>query len=106
MNQFYRQPAIDKKFAEISRETDVWVRLTGTIVDVSEDSIAIDDGTGVATLYPTNPEISRGLSPGDYARAICRVIPTDDGFELRVSIIQKIENRELYLKVLSFLNEQ
>ncbi len=106
MNQFYRQPAKERKISEISREADIWVGITGTIVDVSDDSFVLDDGTGAATISVVDQSLLASVENGSFVRVICRVIPTDDSYELRASVIQKIENRELYLRVLSFLNEQ
>ena len=104
MNQFYRQPARRKKIVEISRENDIWVRIAGTVVDVSPDVVVIDDGTGVGTVSIYSPHVVEGLSHGDFVEAICRVIPTDDSYELRSDIIHPIRNRELYLRVVDKLN--
>ncbi len=99
MDQFYRQPARRKKVSEISREDDIWVRIAGTVVDSSPDVLIIDDGTGVATISILQPGITDGIVQGDFVECICRVIPTDDSYELRSDIVRKIEDRELYMKV-------
>ena len=92
-----RLPAIEKKITDIQPEFDVRVRLTGTVIDVSSNSVVIDDGSGKVDVYF---EEQPSVQSGQFIRVITRVLPLIDGFECRGEAIQTLEgfNLDLYKK--------
>ncbi len=92
-----RLPSIEKSIADIQPESDVRVRLMGTVIDTTPNSIVIDDGTGKVDVYfgeDTN------VRQGQYVRVITRILPQIDGFECRGEAIQDLTgfNLKLYKK--------
>ena len=93
-----RLPSIEKKIAEIQPESDVRVRLTGTVIDTSTNSVVLDDGSGKIEIYfEEEPKVRNG----QLVRIITRILPMIDGFECRGELIQNLDgfNLELYKKV-------
>jgi len=93
-----RLPAIDKKIAEIQPESDVRVRLTGTVIDSSMNSVVLDDGSSKIEVYfEEQPKVRNG----QLVRIIARILPLIDGFECKGEVMQSLEgfNLELYKKV-------
>jgi hypothetical protein len=92
-----RLPAIEKKIIEIQPEVDVRIRLMGTVIDTSPNSVVVDDGSGKAEVYfEEEPHIREG----QFIRVITRVLPLIDGFECRGECIQLLDgfNIDLYKK--------
>jgi len=92
-----RLPSVEKSIADIQPESDVRVRLTGTIIDTTPTSIVIDDGTGKVEVYfGEEPIVKQGQS----VRIITRILPLIDGFECRGEALQSLEgfNLKLYKK--------
>jgi hypothetical protein len=92
-----RLPSIEKSIADIQPESDVRVRLTGTVIDTTPNSIVIDDGTGKVDVYfGEEPSVRQG----QYVRVITRILPQIDGFECRGEAIQDLTgfNLKLYKK--------
>lgn len=93
-----RLPSIEKKVSEIHPESDVRVRLIGTIIDSSPNSIVLDDGSGKIEVYFEEPPKVRN---GQLVRIIVRILPLIDGYECKGEVIQSLDgfNLELYKKV-------
>ena len=97
-----RMPSIEKSISDIHPETDVRVRLIGTVIDAGSNSVVIDDGTGKAEIYfEEEPRVRQG----QLVRIITRIIPLIDGFESRGEAIQILDgfNLELYKKAKSII---
>ena len=97
-----RMPSIEKSIIDIHPETDVRVRLIGTVIDTGSNSVVIDDGTGKVEVYfEDEPKVRQG----QLIRVITRIIPMIDGFESRGEAIQTLEgfNLELYKKAKSII---
>ena len=95
-------PSIEKSIIDIHPETDVRVRLIGTVIDTGSNSVVIDDGTGKVEVYfEDEPKVRQG----QLIRVITRIIPMIDGFESRGEAIQTLEgfNLELYKKAKSII---
>jgi hypothetical protein len=92
-----RLPSIEKSIADIQPETDVRVRLIGTVIDTNPSSIVIDDGSGKAEIY-FGEEVN--VNPGQFVRVITRILPLIDGFECRGEALQILDgfNLDLYKK--------
>ena len=46
-----RLVAVEKRIEDIQPESDVRVRLIGTVIDVAQNSIVIDDGSGKIDIF-------------------------------------------------------
>ena len=92
-----RLVAIERKIEEIQPESDVRVRITGTIIDTGPNSIVIDDGSGKIDISFEREPLVR---EGQLIRVITRVLPLIDGFECRGEAIQALDgfNINLYNK--------
>jgi RNase P/RNase MRP subunit p29 len=99
-----RLPAIEKKIADIQPESDVRVRITGTVIDISTNSVVIDDGSGKAEVYFDEQQ---NVHPGQFIRIITRILPLIDGFECRGEVIQTMDgfNLDLYKKTKEIIRE-
>ncbi len=92
-----RLPSIEKNIADIQSETDVRVRLIGTVIDNTPNSIVIDDGTGKLEIYFGE---EKNIRQGQLVRVITRILPLIDGFECRGEALQILDgfNLDLYKK--------
>ncbi|RLJ09881.1 MAG: replication protein RepA [Candidatus Aenigmatarchaeota archaeon] len=92
-----RLPCVERKISEI-RPEDMRVRITGTVIDKSEDKLVIDDGSGRITVIFDSPV---DVKPNQFVRVFGRVIPLENGFELMGEIVQDMSrlDPELYKKV-------
>lgn len=100
---FTRQHFSERKISEINPETDINVCILGRIIDMGEGSIIIDDGTGNSTvLIPQNFEL-KNLSINNIVRIFGFVVPTPEGFDIRVSVMQDMNSLdiELYSRVIA-----
>lgn len=91
-----RLAAIEKPIAEIEQQ-DLRVRIVGTVIDQSANSIVVDDGSGKLEIeFDEIPNVKIG----DRARIVTRVYPLIDGFDCRGEAVQKLENfnMDLYKK--------
>ena len=97
--QYRRLPAIEKKISEISPEHDVRIRILGRIIDKANETIVVDDGTGSAEIITSDLNVTAGID--DLVRVFTRVLPLEEGYELRAEIIQdmSILDMELYKKI-------
>ena len=98
--QYSRAPALRRKINEIS-EKDIRARILGRIIDISDSTIIIDDGTGKADIIFDPDMLSVNVKTGDLVGVFARVLPLEEGFELRAEIIQNMNglDYELYRKV-------
>ena len=94
---YKRHPAVFRKINEINPEKDIRVRIIGNVIDATESSLVIDDGHSKAEVIADNIT----CKVGDIVRVFSRVLPLEEGFELRGEIIQPINDidLELYKKV-------
>jgi len=98
--QYRRAPAIQKNISDIN-EKDIRVRLLGRIIDKNDSLIVIDDGTGKADIVFDPELIDIKAGTGDIVRIFTRVLPLEEGYELRAEIVQGMNglDYELYKKV-------
>ncbi len=96
--QYKRQAAMPRKIVEINPETDIRVRILGHIIDKSDGVIIVDDGSSKSEIIT---EEFDAFDVDDLVRVFARVLPLENGYELRAEIIQKLNNidMELYRKV-------
>lgn len=90
-----RIPGIEKKISEIKPESDVRVRILGTVIGLNNNSIVIDDGTGKIEInFDEQPSY---INQGQLVRVITRVLPLVDGFDCRGECIQVLDNFDVKL---------
>lgn len=89
-----RLPSVEKSIADIQPETDVRVRIIGTVIDTTPSSVVIDDGTGKIEVYFGE---DYGVKQGQQVRVVTRIVPLIDGFECRGEILQTMEGFDLPL---------
>jgi hypothetical protein len=94
--QYRRLPAAEKKIIDINPEKDVRIRIFGKVLDKADGTIIVDDGTSSATIVT-----DAACSIDDTVRVFARVLPLEDGYELRGEIVQIMNNldMELYKKI-------
>jgi len=92
-----RLPSIEKSISEIHPDSDVRIRLIGTIIDIGPNSIVLDDGSGKIEVY--FEEIPK-VRQGQLVRVITRILPLIDGYECKGEILQSLDgfNLKLYKK--------
>ena len=97
--QYRRHPALLRKISEINPESDIRVRLLGKVVDKQESSFIIEDDSGKAEIIAEDMELN--FNKEDIVRVFARVLPLEDGFELRAEIIQDMKDldMDLYKKI-------
>ncbi len=99
--QFKRKPYVEKFIKDISFK-DFKVSVSGIIVNKSENSFLLDDGTGqVAVSSATIPAY-------EYLRVFGKIIPLENGFELQSEIIQDLSkiDKAIHRKVKELLSKQ
>ncbi len=95
-SRYRRLPATLKKITDINPEKDIRVRILGRVIDKQDGTIIIDDGTSTATIV-TDAQININ----DFAMVHARVLPLEEGYELRGEIVQDMSSLDmnLYRKV-------
>ena len=98
-----RLPATEKKISEIQPETDVRVKIIGTVIGSGESSLLIDDGSG--KIEVVFDEQLNYLDQGQLVKVITRVLPLIDGFECKGECVQILDNFnvDLYRKAKSLI---
>lgn len=91
-----RAPAAPTSIEDISPEQGGRVRILGTVLEVRDDSIMIDDGTGTTEVF-VNEEDRESLQDGQRVRVFGRVLPTPDSFEIQGEIVQDMSELDMDL---------
>lgn len=99
-DQQRRQPAVPKEIENIVPGDDVRVRIVGTVLEVKEDSIMLDDGSGTTEVF-LDEEDRNAVQDGARVRVFGRVLPTPDSFEIQGELLQDMTDvdMETYKKV-------
>jgi hypothetical protein len=93
--QYRRLPAIEKRITEINPEKDIRVRLLCRIIDKADEVIVVDDSSAKAEIITSDLDVNANV--GDLVRVFTRVLPLEEGFELRAEIIQDMSKLDLDL---------
>ncbi len=91
--RYRRAPATPRRISEINPEKDIRVRLLGRVIGKDNGAIIIDDGTGKAEVIAE----SQDADVNDLVRVFTRVLPLEEGFELRAELIQKMNGLDIDL---------
>lgn len=87
-----RLPAKEKLISEILAN-DIRVRILGTVIDKTENSIIMDDGSGRLEILTDE----QNAEAGKLVKVVTRVLPFAGGFEARVECIQKMDGLDVEL---------
>ena len=100
-----RAPARPKKIKEIDPQSDIRVRITGTILSIEQDSVSLDDGSGTVEVFIEEENLEE-LEESQRIRVLGRVLPTPDSFEIQGEIVQDFSgiNQELHDRVKKVVN--
>ncbi|MFB6100572.1 MAG: hypothetical protein ABEK16_04835 [Candidatus Nanohalobium sp.] len=82
-----RAPARPKNIDEIEPQSDIRVRIVGTVLSVEEDSVSLDDGTGTVEVFLEDEDLE-DVEENQRIRVLGRVLPTPDSFEIQGEIVQ------------------
>ena len=95
-----RMPAIERTIKGI-KETDIRVKLYGSVIETAEDSILLDDGTGQVKVATEGLKI-----PSQNVMVVGKVIAFENGVEIKGEIINDATglDRALLEKVRSLEN--
>lgn len=104
--RYRRLPAAPKNIIDINPEKDVRVRILGRVIDKQDGTIIVDDGSSTAQIVTdAQPVDAKGaVHPCEIDDVVCvfaRVLPLEDGYELRGEIVQNKNSLDmgLYKKV-------
>jgi hypothetical protein len=86
-----RLPFVEKKISEISG-SDSRLRLTGTVLDSTDNVIVLDDGSGRINV---SFEDSVSAEANKKIRVFGRVLPKEDGFEMEGDFIQDMNDVDM-----------
>lgn len=81
--QFKRLPASPRKIIDINPEKDIRVRILGQVIDSNGGTIIVDDGTSTTQIVT-----EASCEVNDIVCVFARVLPLEDGYELRGEIVQ------------------
>ncbi|MBI2579030.1 MAG: replication protein RepA [Candidatus Aenigmarchaeota archaeon] len=92
--KYRRAPAMPRRITEINPEKDIRVRIFGRVLDKSDGTLIVDDGSSSAEIVVDNSETVRA---GDVVRIFARVLPLETGYELRGEVIQIMNDMDTAL---------
>ena len=100
-----RAPARPKKIEEIDPQSDIRVRITGTVLSIEQDSVSVDDGSGTVEVFLEEEDLDE-LEESQRIRVLGRVLPTPDSFEIQGEIVQDFSgvDQELHDRVKKVVN--
>lgn len=87
-----RLPAKERLISEVL-PNDIRVRILGTVIDKSEDSIILDDGSGRLEILT---EV-QSAEAGKMVRVVTRILPMTGGFEARAECVQDMTGFDVEL---------
>ena len=99
--QFKRKPYTEKFIKDISVQ-DFKVAVSGVIVNKSDNSFLLDDGTGQIAVSST-------LIPDfQYLRVFGKILPLESGFEIQSEVMQDLSkiDKGIHKKLKELLSKQ
>ncbi len=100
-----RAAAKPKNIEDVDSQRDIRVRITGTVIDLDEESVTLDDGTGSVEVFMQEDDIE-DIEDNQKVRVLGRVLPTPDGFEVQAEVVHDLEDVdfEKFSKVKKIVN--
>jgi len=105
VEQQRRAAAVPKNIEDIDPRTDIRARISGTVIDMGEESLKIDDGTGSTEVFMREEQFEE-VDENSRLRVLGRVLPTPDSFEVQAEAVHHLEEdeAELYDRVKKIVN--
>ncbi len=94
-----RLPSVYRSISEI-RPEDIRVCIIARIIDMQDNTVVLDDGTGkITAVFNEDSNLTKEI--GALVRVFGRVINMERGFELQGEIMQDVKDLdvELYKKI-------
>lgn len=103
----YKDHYVKRKIEEINPESDLKVKIMGFVVDKKDDTVVLDDGSKKIKVFFDNTAIVEKMNINQLLRVFGSILPTDEGFEIKVDAIQDLSNFNinLYKKVEELYNK-
>lgn len=89
-----REPSKPRNVEDIDPQSDVRVRILGTVLEKRDDSVVMDDGTGTVEVFLDGEELDT-IKDGQRIRIFGRVLPTRESFELQADIVQDMTDLDM-----------
>jgi molybdate-binding protein len=87
---------LPKKISDID-SNDTRIRITGIVIEITDNNILIDDGSGSIRVSVNSPELLENISINSLIRIYGLVVPAENGFEIRANIIQDLSDLDINL---------
>jgi len=98
--EFKIEPAVKRKISEINPNLDSRVSLIGKIIDIGENLLVLDDGTGKINISFSEDIPKPELKQNKLVRIFGFVIPSEQ-IEIQAEIIQDMSKlKKEYLEIL------
>ncbi|MCK4428826.1 MAG: replication protein RepA [Candidatus Aenigmarchaeota archaeon] len=98
--EFKTEPAVNRKISELNPNLDSRVSVIGNIIDLTENLLVIDDGTGKINISFSEEVSKPELKTGLLVRVFGFVIPSEQT-EIQAEIIQDMSKLKTeYLEIL------
>ena len=86
--------AVERKIKEINPETDSKVRVIGTVLSKTENSLMLDDGEGTVQVI-IDPKAMQNIVERKIVRVIGHVLPNASAFDIKAEIVQDMTGLNL-----------
>lgn len=90
--RYKRMAAVPRRITEINPEKDVRVRILGRVIDKSDGTLVVDDGSSTAQIVT-----DAAANIDDFVCVFARVLPLENGYELRGEIVQNRNSMDMEL---------
>lgn len=103
--EFKKPPFKERKIASLNPDKDVNVSVIGRVIDVKENIIVIDDGTGAVRVVLM--ESAKDLKTENIIRVFGQLISVQGEMKIRAQFYQKLDGLDLnlYKKYLELSDE-
>lgn len=92
----YKNSYAKKKIDEINPDIDYRVKVIGLIVDKTDDTIVVDDGSSKVRVF-VDADVMNKIGIHQFVAVFGSTIPSDKGFDLKANVIQDLTGLDLNL---------
>lgn len=86
--------AVERKIKEINPETDSKVRVIGTVISKTENSLMLDDGEGTVQVFIDSKAL-QNITERKIVRIIGHILPNASAFDIKAEIIHDMTGLNL-----------
>lgn len=86
--------AVERKIKEINPETDSKVRVIGTVLNKTENSLMLDDGEGTVQIFADSKAL-QNVVERKIVRVIGHILPGASAFDIKAEIVQDMTGLNL-----------